>query len=66
VTKGPAFVHDMTNMLGVVVGYANLLLSETPEGDPKRADIEEIRRAGEAALALLEKWNAAAPGEEVT
>ena len=65
-TKAPAFVHDMKNMLGVVVGYANLLLTEMPEGDPKRADVEEILRAGQTALALLEKWNAAAPGEEVT
>ena len=60
------FVHDMKNVLGVVVGYANLLLAEIPEGDPKRADVEEIRRAGETALELLEQWSAAAPGEELT
>lgn len=60
------FVHDMKNVLGVVVGYANLLLAEIPEGDPKRADVEEIRRAGETALGLLEQWSAAAPGEELT
>ena len=59
-------MHDMKNMLGVVVGYANLLLTEMPENDPKRADVDEIRRAGETALALLEKWSAAAPGEEET
>jgi hypothetical protein len=64
VTKGLEFVHDMKNLLGVVVGYANLLLSELPEDDHRRGDIEEILHAGEAALALLHKWNVAAPGEE--
>ena len=56
----------MKNMLGVVVGYANLLLADMPPDDAKRPDIEEILRAGETALALLEKWKAAAPGEEET
>ena len=61
-----AFVHDMKNVLGVVVGYANLLLAEIPQGDPKRADVEEILRAGETALELLEQWSAPAPGEELS
>jgi hypothetical protein len=66
VKKGLTFVHDMKNMLGVVVGYANLLMTEMPASDPKRADVAEILRAGESALALLEKWSATAPGEEET
>jgi len=49
------FVHDMKNLLGIVIGYANLLLDETPPGDARRADLDEIRKAGEAALVLLEK-----------
>ena len=65
-TKRLTFLHDMKNMLGVVVGYANLLLADMPPDDAKRPDIEEILRAGETALALLEKWKAAAPGEEET
>lgn len=47
------FAHDMKNMLGIVIGYSNLLLDELPADDPKRGDVEEIRKAGEAALALL-------------
>lgn len=58
------FVHDMKNMIGIIIGYSNLLLDELPDGDPKRVDVEEIRKAGESALALLERWNPAAPAGE--
>lgn len=55
----------MKNMLGIVIGYSNLLLEETPADDARRADLEEIRKAGEAALALLQEWSASAPAEEL-
>jgi hypothetical protein len=48
------FVHDMKNMLGIIVGYSTLLLDEMAGDDPRRAEIDEIRRAGESALALLQ------------
>lgn len=57
------FVHDMKNFLGIVIGYTNLLLEELPQGDARRADVEEIQKAGEGALALLERWNAGASRE---
>jgi hypothetical protein len=59
------FVHDMKNCLGIVVGYANLLLDEMPANDPRRRDLDEIRKAGDAALARLAQFTAAAPGDEV-
>lgn len=59
------FVHDMKNYLGIVIGYSNLLLEELPPEDPRRMDIEEIRKAGEAAAALLEQWGAATRGDEL-
>ena len=59
------FVHDMKNMLGIIIGYSTLLLDEMSPDDPKRADVDEIRKAGDAAVALLESWNAALPNEEV-
>lgn len=59
------FVHDMKNMLGIIIGYSNLLLDEMPSGDPKRADVEEIRKAGDKALTILDKWNPAEPSEEL-
>jgi signal transduction histidine kinase len=51
------FVHDLKNMLGIVIGYSNLLLDELPEQDARRTDVDEIRKAGEAALALVERWD---------
>jgi hypothetical protein len=60
------FVHDMKNMLGIVIGYSNLVLDEMTADDPKRGDVDEIRKAGESALALLDHWDAAAPGGELT
>ena len=57
------FVHDMKNQLGIVIGYSNLVLDELAPEDPRRTDIDEIRRAGEAALALIDQWNAAVPGD---
>jgi hypothetical protein len=54
----------MKNHLGIIIGYANLVLEELPPEDARRTDIDEIRKAGEAALALIEQWSAAVPGEE--
>ena len=56
----------MKNMLGIVIGYSNLLIDEIPAGDPKRNDVDEIRRAGESALALLNDWADAPAAEELT
>ena len=59
------FVHDLKNMLGIILGYSNLLLDEMPADDPKRPDVEEIRKAGERALVILDTWNPALPDEEL-
>ena len=59
------FVHDLKNFLGIIIGYSTLLLDEMPADDPQRADVEEIRKAGDGALALVERWDKAAPGEEL-
>jgi two-component system, cell cycle sensor histidine kinase and response regulator CckA len=44
--------HDFNNVLSVVLSYADLLMGDLEKGNPIRADIEEIRRAGERAAAL--------------
>lgn len=59
------FVHDMKNMLGIIIGYSNLLLDEIPADDAKRLEVEEILKAGESALALLDNWSGPPPGEEL-
>ena len=54
--KQRVFLHDMKNMLGIVIGYSDLLLDEMPADDPRRRDVDQIRKAGEDALALLDAW----------
>jgi hypothetical protein len=58
------FAHDMKNYLGIVLGYSNLLLEELLPDDPRRPDVDEIRKAAEAAVALMDQWSTANPGED--
>ncbi len=44
--------HDFNNLLTAIGGYSELLLNSMRPGDPRRGDVEEIRRAGERAAAL--------------
>jgi signal transduction histidine kinase len=44
--------HDFNNLLSVVLSYTELLLGDAAEGDPLRADLQEIRTAGERAAGL--------------
>ena len=45
--------HDLKNQLGIVLGFIELLIEDTPESDPKRADLLEIRTAARACHQLL-------------
>ena len=47
-------VHALKNYLAIILGYSDLLLEEAAADDPHRADYEEIRRAANAALAVLD------------
>ncbi|MBN1296059.1 response regulator, partial [bacterium] len=38
--------HDLNNMLGIIIGYADLLLEEVDPDQPFHADLLEIRKAG--------------------
>ncbi len=44
--------HDFNNILTAILGYAELAMMRVTEGDPLRADIEEIKKAGERAASL--------------
>ncbi len=44
--------HDFNNTLGVILGHAELALQKTPAGDPRRDDLEQIRRAAEHSAAV--------------
>jgi PAS domain S-box-containing protein len=44
--------HDFNNMLSVILSFTSLVLDDLKPGDPVRADIQEIGRAGERATDL--------------
>ncbi len=44
--------HDFNNLLSIVLSYASLALEELKPGDPIRADITQIKEAGERAAGL--------------
>jgi hypothetical protein len=46
-------IHQLKNHLSIIIGFCDLLLSDLPGDDPKRVDIQEMRKAGQAALELL-------------
>lgn len=43
----------MKNQLGIIVGFADLLLEEMDAADPRRPDIQEISTAAHKAMQLL-------------
>ena len=45
--------HDMKNQLGIILGFADLLLQELDVSDPHRTDVTEIRDAASRAMDLL-------------
>jgi signal transduction histidine kinase len=45
--------HDLKNQLGIVIGFAELLLNEMEPADGHRADLQEIHTAARRALELL-------------
>jgi two-component system, cell cycle sensor histidine kinase and response regulator CckA len=44
--------HDFNNVLTAIFGYADLLLDGLDLGDPRRLDVEEIKRAANRAASL--------------
>jgi diguanylate cyclase (GGDEF)-like protein len=44
--------HDFNNMLGVIIGYSDLLLDAVASDDALRRRVEEIKKAGDRAASL--------------
>ena len=47
--------HDFNNLLSVILGYSELMASDLKEGDPLRADLQEIQTAGLLAVTLTRR-----------
>jgi hypothetical protein len=45
--------HDFKNQLGIIRGFAEILVGEALPEDPRRRDLEEIHKAAVKALELL-------------
>ena len=52
-TAEPPEIHQLKNHLSIIIGFCDLLLSDLASDDPKRVDIQEMRKAGQAALEML-------------
>jgi PAS domain S-box-containing protein len=44
--------HDLNNMMMIILGFSDFLLSALQNGDPRRSDAEEIRKAADRAMHL--------------
>ncbi|OPY86811.1 MAG: Blue-light-activated protein [Syntrophaceae bacterium PtaU1.Bin231] len=53
-TMAGGVAHDLNNVLGVVVGYAEMLLDEATEESPFREHAENIMKGGERAAAIVQ------------
>lgn len=48
-------IHDIRNLLAVIVNYSELIADETADPEAVTADIQEVRLAAERAIVLTEK-----------
>ena len=55
--------HDFNNLLTAIQGYASLILMDLGPLDPRREDLEEIRKASERAAALTRQILAFSRGQ---
>jgi len=44
--------HDFNNLLTAILGYTHLIQASLPDGDPMRADLDEIEKASDSAASL--------------
>ena len=46
--------HDLNNVLGILSGYSELLLEETPEGSPSRIYVDKILQSTKKGAAIIQ------------
>jgi hypothetical protein len=52
-TENIDVIHRLKNHLAIIVGFCDLLISETDDDDPKRKDLLEVHTAAREAMALM-------------
>ena len=53
-TLAGGVAHDLNNVLGVVVGFSELLMDDLEESSPARADAREIMNGAQRAAAIVQ------------
>jgi signal transduction histidine kinase len=61
--RAGALAHDLNNAIGSVLLNAQLALEGLEQAAPGRAEVEEMRKAGESAAALTRRLQALSRGE---
>jgi signal transduction histidine kinase len=51
----PDLEHDLKNQLGIIIGFVELLIEETPATDQRQQDLLEIRRAARACIDVIDR-----------
>ena len=54
-TTSAVAVHELNNLLTLVLGYSQLIIESTKQADPNRHHAEQILKAGEHAAALTRR-----------
>jgi hypothetical protein len=57
-------IHALSNHLAVILGFVELVLSETGPDDPRRMDLIEIRDAAVEAARILGRGTGAPPNRQ--
>jgi PAS domain S-box-containing protein len=53
-TLAGGVAHDLNNVLGVLIGYSELLLMEIPERSPLRRHVSSILQSGQRSAAIIQ------------
>jgi two-component system, cell cycle sensor histidine kinase and response regulator CckA len=53
-TLAGGVAHDLNNVLGVLVGYSELLLDKIPKGDPLNKHVSHIMQSSNRAAAIIQ------------
>jgi hypothetical protein len=61
---GREAVHALSNHLAVIVGFIELVLTETRPDDPRHGDLVEIRNAAHECARIVAGSHAGSDGEQ--